>query len=68
MSELNPKYIVAVAEQLSFVSAFLGGISATILGPAYLCCTLLQQSVCHLDTATVCRSSGLNQKQSTQYK
>lgn len=31
MSELNPKYIVAVAEQLSFVSAFLGGISATIL-------------------------------------
>jgi len=31
MNEINPKYIVAVAEQLSFVSAFLGGISATIL-------------------------------------
>lgn len=31
MTELNPKYIVAVAEQLSFVSAFLGGVSATIL-------------------------------------
>jgi len=31
MTELNPKYIIAVAEQLSFVSAFLGGISATIL-------------------------------------
>ncbi|GAB5410709.1 MAG: hypothetical protein BalsKO_30740 [Balneolaceae bacterium] len=31
MKELNPDYIVAVAEQLSFVSAFLGGISATIL-------------------------------------
>ena len=31
MAELNPRYIVAVAEQLSFVSAFLGGISATIL-------------------------------------
>ena len=31
MNEINPNYIVAVAEQLSFVSAFLGGISATIL-------------------------------------
>jgi hypothetical protein len=31
MKELNVKYIVAVAEQLSFVSAFLGGVSATIL-------------------------------------
>ena len=31
MGELNPNYIIAVAEQLSFVSAFLGGISATIL-------------------------------------
>ena len=31
MKELDPNYIVAVAEQLSFVSAFLGGISATIL-------------------------------------
>ncbi len=31
MTEFNPKYMVAVAEQLSFVSAFLGGISATIL-------------------------------------
>lgn len=31
MAEINPIYIVAVAEQLSFVSAFLGGISATIL-------------------------------------
>jgi len=31
MTELNPIYVVAVAEQLSFVSAFLGGISATIL-------------------------------------
>ena len=31
MNELNPQYIIAVAEQLSFVSAFLGGISATIL-------------------------------------
>ncbi|TDF42260.1 hypothetical protein EYS14_05380 [Alteromonadaceae bacterium M269] len=31
MTELNPSYVTAVAEQLSFVSAFLGGISATIL-------------------------------------
>lgn len=31
MRELTPQYIIAVAEQLSFVSAFLGGISATIL-------------------------------------
>lgn len=31
MTDLDPKYIIAVAEQLSFVSAFLGGISATIL-------------------------------------
>jgi len=31
MPELNPSYVTAVAEQLSFVSAFLGGISATIL-------------------------------------
>lgn len=31
MSELNPEYVVAVADQLSSVSAFLGGISATIL-------------------------------------
>ena len=31
MEELDPNYIIAVAEQLSFVSAFLGGISATIL-------------------------------------
>ncbi len=31
MKELDSNYIVAVAEQLSFVSAFLGGISATIL-------------------------------------
>lgn len=31
MQELNTSYVVAVAEQLSFVSAFLGGISATIL-------------------------------------
>lgn len=31
MTELNPSYVIAVAEQLSFVSAFLGGISATIL-------------------------------------
>lgn len=31
MAELTPSYIIAVAEQLSFVSAFLGGISATIL-------------------------------------
>jgi len=38
------------------------------LGAVDLCCTLLQQSVYHLDKATVCRSSGLNQKQSTQYK
>lgn len=29
--ELNSQYIVTVAEQLLFVSAFLGGISATIL-------------------------------------
>ena len=29
--ELQPSYVVAVAEQLSFVSAFLGGVSATIL-------------------------------------
>ena len=31
MAEPNTSYVVAVAEQLSFVSAFLGGISATIL-------------------------------------
>ena len=31
MTEFDPKYIIAVAELLSFVSAFLGGISATIL-------------------------------------
>ncbi|MDT0594960.1 SMP-30/gluconolactonase/LRE family protein [Glaciecola petra] len=31
MTQMNPKFIVAVAEQLSFVSAFLGGVSATIL-------------------------------------
>ncbi|MCW8093083.1 hypothetical protein [Alteromonas sp. ASW11-130] len=31
MIELNHNYVIAVAEQLSFVSAFLGGISATIL-------------------------------------
>lgn len=31
MPVLKPEYILAVAEQLSFVSAFLGGISATIL-------------------------------------
>ncbi|MDM7860912.1 hypothetical protein QTP81_09920 [Alteromonas sp. ASW11-36] len=31
MQELTPNYIIAVAEQLSFVSAFLGGISTTIL-------------------------------------
>lgn len=29
--ELKSSYVIAVAEQLSFVSAFLGGISATIL-------------------------------------
>ena len=29
--ELKASYIVAVAEQISFVSAFLGGVSATIL-------------------------------------
>ncbi|WP_133471980.1 hypothetical protein [Paraglaciecola marina] len=31
MTELNPNYVIAVAEQLSSVSAFLGGVSATIL-------------------------------------
>ena len=31
MDNLNVNYVLAVAEQLSFVSAFLGGISATIL-------------------------------------
>ena len=31
MLELSADYILAVAEQLSFVSAFLGGLSATIL-------------------------------------
>ena len=31
MQELTPDFIIAVAEQLSFVSAFLGGVSATIL-------------------------------------
>ncbi|MEP3051771.1 MAG: hypothetical protein ABJP48_02155 [Erythrobacter sp.] len=31
MAELNARYVIAVAEQLSFVSAFLGGVSATIL-------------------------------------
>ncbi|MEM6514076.1 MAG: hypothetical protein AAF660_13770 [Pseudomonadota bacterium] len=29
--ELKASYVIAVAEQLSFVSAFLGGVSATIL-------------------------------------
>lgn len=29
--EINHNFILAVAEQLSFVSAFLGGVSATIL-------------------------------------
>ena len=29
--KLEASYVVAVAEQLSFVSAFLGGVSATIL-------------------------------------
>ncbi len=31
MNELNPSYVLAVAQQLSFVSALLGGISTTIL-------------------------------------
>jgi hypothetical protein len=31
MTEFTPNYMVAVAEQLSFVSAFLGGISAAML-------------------------------------
>lgn len=31
IEEFKASYIVAVAEQLSFVSAFLGGVSATIL-------------------------------------
>lgn len=31
MIQLTPSYGIAVAEQLSFVSAFLGGVSATIL-------------------------------------
>ena len=31
MTEINPSYIVAVAEQLAFVCAFLGGVSITIL-------------------------------------
>lgn len=31
MTKLPSSYMIAVAEQLSFVSAFLGGISATIL-------------------------------------
>ncbi|MEM6476631.1 MAG: hypothetical protein AAF687_10735 [Pseudomonadota bacterium] len=31
MVQLTPGYAIAVAEQLSFVSAFLGGVSATIL-------------------------------------
>lgn len=31
MSDFSPSFIVAVAEQLSFVSAFLGGISAAML-------------------------------------
>ena len=29
--ELKASYVIAVAEQISFVSAFLGGVSATIL-------------------------------------
>ena len=37
MDELNPEYMVAVAEQLSFVSAFLGGISITILITIVVC-------------------------------
>lgn len=31
MTDTNTSFIMAVAEQLSFVSAFLGGVSATIL-------------------------------------
>lgn len=31
MTRLDTNYVTAVAEQLSFVSAFLGGVSATIL-------------------------------------
>jgi len=31
MQKLDPDYVIAVAEQLSFVSAFLGGVSITIL-------------------------------------
>ncbi|MBO1255743.1 hypothetical protein J3L16_08610 [Alteromonas sp. 5E99-2] len=31
MEEINPNFILSVAEQLSFVSAFLGGVSTTIL-------------------------------------
>ena len=31
MQKLDPAYVIAVAEQLSFVSAFLGGVSITIL-------------------------------------
>ena len=31
MKKLDPDYVTAVAEQLSFVSAFLGGVSITIL-------------------------------------
>ena len=31
MTKLDPDYVNAVAEQLSFVSAFLGGVSITIL-------------------------------------
>ena len=31
MQKHDPDYVIAVAEQLSFVSAFLGGVSITIL-------------------------------------
>ena len=31
MKKLDPDYVTAVAEQLSFVSVFLGGVSITIL-------------------------------------
>ncbi|MEM6484599.1 MAG: hypothetical protein AAF662_06400 [Pseudomonadota bacterium] len=31
IENLKPSYVLAVADQISFVSAFLGGVSATIL-------------------------------------
>ena len=68
---LLPGFIILTAVSAAFFISWQSKHEALVfvpLGAVDLCCTLLQQSVYHLDKATVCRSSGLNQKQSTQYK